>query len=270
MRFFGFGCSFTNYHYPTWADILIENFSHNNIEGYNCGRTGSGNLLIASRIWEAHARLKFNKDDLIIICWSNFFREDRYHTNDGWWTPGNIFFNLTGSPFLLNKYVYKSDYIWADLLHYVTRDCMIITSTLEGLKQTGAQIVSTGIMDPFEDEQLLEFENIKEIFDTYKKWLKPDVTPIMNYCWYEGVDKDKTRPYYSNKSDPTTNIIEDHPIPLEYLSYVEDIISPYINIKIDSDTKDWAKKWQTSLYNNNGGFYPLKNWHPKELKWLID
>ena len=38
MRIFTFGCSFTQYHWPTWADILInENICNGGI-GENWGR----------------------------------------------------------------------------------------------------------------------------------------------------------------------------------------------------------------------------------------
>ena len=51
-RLFAFGCSFTCYIYPTWADIIYQSLNED-CEFYNCGRSGGGNLFISHRITEA-------------------------------------------------------------------------------------------------------------------------------------------------------------------------------------------------------------------------
>ena len=73
-RFFAFGDSFTNYYWPTWADILGREAR----EYYNYGNVGIGNNLIFHRFIETLIKHKFNKDDLIIIYWTTHWREDRY------------------------------------------------------------------------------------------------------------------------------------------------------------------------------------------------
>ena len=47
-RLFVFGCSFTKYYWPTWADIIGQEFEYYE----NWGEIGSGNLRIAHRITE--------------------------------------------------------------------------------------------------------------------------------------------------------------------------------------------------------------------------
>lgn len=270
-RFFAFGCSHVNYHYPTWADIFIEDLRQRDIQGYNCGRTGSGNQLIANRIWELHAQKNFSKEDLIVISWSSFFREDRYHTGEGWHTPGNIFFHAMTVPMEQNKYVYRHDSQWKDILHYLSRDCAIITSTLEGLKNTGARVISTTMLDPYGDEALINFsDKTKVLLDIYKPWLYPEIIPIQNYCYYEGVGEDDARPKYRNTSDPDTWIIEDHPIPLEHLDYLKNVICKELDISLSKGAEDFANRWNRELYDNTEGYYPLKDWHPTEPKWIID
>jgi hypothetical protein len=84
-RFFAFGCSFTNYKWLTWADIV-----GNDIEVYeNWAVQGAGNHFIFNSVIEADARHNFNKDDLIIIFWSTKEREDRYH-NNAWLNDTNL------------------------------------------------------------------------------------------------------------------------------------------------------------------------------------
>lgn len=77
-RFFAFGCSFTEYKWPTWADFIGKD-----IEFYeNWGLNGRGNHFIFNSIIECDAKNHFTKDDLVIVMWSKIYREDRYHKNN--------------------------------------------------------------------------------------------------------------------------------------------------------------------------------------------
>ena len=69
-RLFTFGCSFTSYLWPTWADILGLEFTSAN----NWGHSGLGNRAIAERVAEAHAHFNFTKDDVIIVQWTKIGR----------------------------------------------------------------------------------------------------------------------------------------------------------------------------------------------------
>ena len=266
-RFFAYGCSFVNYQYPTWADILIEDLGHKGVDGYNCGRSGSGNVLIASRIWETHARYNFNADDLIIISWSNFFREDRYHTSGGWHTPGNIFNTRNTYPFTLFNYRYTDEIDSHDLMHFLLRDCAIITSTMQALKETGAQVYITHMHDPYKDHILMNMHTEKNVLQLYEPWIKGDFKSAHEHCYYNNIENDLTRPRYRNEMEPNKDIIEDHPLPLEHLDYLENIIVPHLDIELDDDTRKFASHWQNRLYENDQGFYPLEDWHTKEVEW---
>jgi hypothetical protein len=92
-RLFTFGCSFTSYLWPTWADILsLDNPSY-----FNWGHPGLGNRAIAERLSEAHARFKISKDDLVIIQWTSHLRHDWMNNkfpktdHSAWRTKGSIF-----------------------------------------------------------------------------------------------------------------------------------------------------------------------------------
>ena len=43
-RLFVFGCSFTQYRWPTWADIIAKDNPH--LEYFNTANSGAGNLYI--------------------------------------------------------------------------------------------------------------------------------------------------------------------------------------------------------------------------------
>lgn len=242
-RFFSFGCSFTKYYYPTWADILV----YNHVEGYNFGKLGSGNQLIANRIWETNARKKFNKEDTIIIMWSNFFREDTY--KDGWQTKGNVFF-------------YKDDVTIDDLPYYVYRDCNTIQSTLLALKQTGANVISTSINNPYTDNALLQYDKIKEILELYRPWVMPQTKTITEQCYYPGIEKDKTRPQYLLNGKW---IIEDHPLPLEHCNFVESVLQ----YKVNESVKKFIEEWHAKIHEPEAVAYDRIFESKTEPKWIL-
>ena len=91
-RFFAFGCSFTGYRWPTWADLLAH--SNSKMEYINMARSGAGQLFIIAQLNQCINHYNIGKDDLVGIMWSTFYREDRYlyhRRSDNWSTPGNIF-----------------------------------------------------------------------------------------------------------------------------------------------------------------------------------
>lgn len=69
-RFFAFGCSYTEYSHPTWADILGVNFSFYK----NYGRAGSSNYFIMSKLIEANQKYKFNSNDVVYVMFTGFSR----------------------------------------------------------------------------------------------------------------------------------------------------------------------------------------------------
>ncbi len=84
-RLFAFGCSFTNYRWPTWVDCLAPEFDH----AQNWGQAGGGNHYIFNSVMECDQRHNFGPGDTVIVCWSHTSREDRY-VKDRWRTLGSI------------------------------------------------------------------------------------------------------------------------------------------------------------------------------------
>lgn len=122
-RFFAFGCSFTSYMWPTWADVMSKEMP--NAEFFNLGKSGSGNLLISLRIAEANARFKFTDTDLVMVMFTTYTREDRW-VNSSWLTPGNIY----------NNQVYSEDWVrkFADERGYLIRDAGLIDMSVKYLE----------------------------------------------------------------------------------------------------------------------------------------
>jgi len=108
-RFFAFGCSFTNYWYPTWADIIAHDLD---IEFYNYAAQGIGNVAMHTLMLEADLTHKFNQDDLIIVCWSGWSREDKF-LELGWrHGRGNVLSDVFyDKNYILNHWSYENDLI---------------------------------------------------------------------------------------------------------------------------------------------------------------
>lgn len=84
-RLFTFGCSFTNYYWPSWADILLSEFS-----GENWAKRGGGNKFIFESLVECHVTNQITPKDQVIVMWTSFAREDRY-INNHWALYGNVY-----------------------------------------------------------------------------------------------------------------------------------------------------------------------------------
>ena len=70
-RIFTLGCSFTNYAWPTWADIIL----YGN-EGYNLGITGAGFDVLLYRLLEADRVYKLTPNDVVIVILTTPLRWD--------------------------------------------------------------------------------------------------------------------------------------------------------------------------------------------------
>lgn len=92
-----FGCSFTNYIYPTYADILDLD---------NRGVSGSGNERIFYNVMHEIKKGNLSKHDTPVIQWTSPYRFD-YLTANGWTVPdGNITLSTE------NAHIWKNIQSW--------------------------------------------------------------------------------------------------------------------------------------------------------------
>jgi hypothetical protein len=268
MRLFTFGCSITQFFYPTWADLLIEHFG----TGENWGRTGAGNQYIFTRIWEADRINHFNKDDIVIVQWSSMFRDDRFIEGHGWHLAGNIFHGqLLDEPLELNNFKYKSQYQWADQMHMVMRDCAMIASIRTMLKERGCKTIFFNFSNLKTDHV-----RINEILNHYKEHLETDAPSIMEWNGYEHKDYIKTRPMVINNQGDDISTIrpEMHPLPFEYAEYLETFILPKLNQdKLSQNAVLLAEEYQTKLTENQPAALSSLGWteqNTDKIGWSDD
>ena len=228
-RFFAFGCSFTGYTWPTWADVLSKEMPQ--AEFYNLGKSGSGNLMISSRLTEASVKFNFCKTDLVIVMWSTFCREDRYF-NGEWHCPGNIYTQQLYSKEFVKKY--------ADPIGYMIRDLSLITMATRYIKALPCDSITLASV-PY-NYQNEDDPKALPILEAYKHTINQTPPCLfeleLNNQWSNGHE------YY----DKTEWHFDYHPDPMRYRNYLIKIGMPLTNTSyvFAKDSLDTLKSTKTS------------------------
>jgi hypothetical protein len=169
QRIFIFGCSFTQYCWPTWANLLSWEAPH--ATTYNFAQRGGGNLFISERIIVANQKFCFSSTDLILIMWSTHCREDRYII-DKWYTPGNIFTQNFYSDEFVSKYACPKGYL--------VRDLALITMIKTCLENFKSDAVMLKAVNPDFDQGLYKGQGFEQVVDLYTEISNSMPSPLYN------------------------------------------------------------------------------------------
>jgi hypothetical protein len=222
-RFFSFGCSFTEYSWPTWANILAHTFKQQGIECYNYGRSGTGNYAIFNTMIKADLRHKFTADDIIMVMWSSWSREDRWFSFGGWGSGGNVLNNpvLFDQNFIEKYWCLENDVISnicsissAQRLFNITFEARINASEL--------RVDSEQLTDPLLTK-FLELSSIKS---------------------------DNTLLSSTNKMSD----FDTHPLPLQHLHFIQTVIEKQTEFKISTDTIKWVEQIESEMMSDFESF----------------
>jgi hypothetical protein len=285
-RFFAFGCSFTSYAWPTWADIIGKEF-----EIYeNWGRVGAGNCFIFNSLVECDLRNTLTPQDTVVIMWTNVTRDDLY--TDEWVLLGNRY---NRSPNMLTQ----------SIRGYYIRDLALIYAAKKLLDSIGCRYIFTSMVSLLNPNQVsLEQskDNIDDLVELYQPLLnhiRPSVhEAVFNNNWNSRKFRENTQPFrkkyeevagedwpsfddfmlkkFDNvRSDIIKEIIDEdrwhwqkflqatyrvdsHPTPSEHLEYI-DLILP--EFKISKNTRSWVEQIDMMLrehYNFTDFWEPVK------------
>lgn len=225
-RFFAFGCSFTKYTSPTWADLIASLYP----TYFNYGQPGAGNMYIFNAIMEADQRHRFNKDDLVIVQWSCPSREDRY-LNKNWITPGSI----------VNHY--PEDYIlnYFDFRGFLMRDLAAIKATKCFLENAGCEyrFISMVPLDSNNEYEHISDANVADVCEHYL-----DIIKLIKSSYIEVLGKyGQIRPRILHGIEITDN----HPLPSEHYKYLQTVLPEFLIDNRLADTYDniLAQVWHT-------------------------
>jgi len=229
-RFFAFGCSFTGYIWPTWADILSKQMP--DAEFYNLGFCGGGNLFISNRVAEANQRFKFCDNDLVVIMWSTFCREDRY-LNNYWKCPGNIF----------SQGIYNNEFVekFADTKGYLIKDLGLIELTHGYITSSTCDFYMLNSVDyTYQNENLSDIATIFNVYNSVIARQYPSLLELeMQGSWENG------HHYFDDSQPKYDEITHDyHPNPLRYFNYLEKL-----GLKLSDEVRLFAEESTNKLHS---------------------
>lgn len=271
-RLFTFGCSFTQYIWPTWADLIGQKFAFYE----NWGKGAAGNLYIFNAIVECIKTNQLKLDDTVIIMWSSVNREDRY-INNKWQCSGNIHVsNMFGSEFT-KKFV--------DEKGNLIRDLAFVSAAHKILEKHGIEHYFLSAFDLTNDYLHKDIKGIEKVVKLYQSDLdliNPSVKKIifndfvdynyrrprpnqsiatMNeglYNIFAGPDWPDYATYLTKKFNNLKQVIVDeilqkeqdikedwHPSPLEHLEYLQKIFGVDV---VGEQTIQFAQETTESVF----------------------
>lgn len=240
-RLFTFGCSYTSYQWPTWADFVGSTFEYYE----NWGRPGSGNTAIASKLYECHYINKINKNDTILIMLSSCDRFDYIDNNSNWVTQGNIYNNRH------SLYGYFTERAWnqENALYSTWYNVNTIINLLESIGcrykiMKGFDFFSIDGKLGLFDEELSKQKrviNIKDYFDSLS--LGDSLTEFhnsnqINYKFPDGH-------------------IDGHPTITVHHNWVKENMKEYYDLSMESLCQEWEELLINNNYDLNKAFYNL-------------
>jgi hypothetical protein len=199
-RLFTFGCSFTNYRWSTWADILASEFDYHE----NWGQSGAGNHYIFNSIVEANQRHNFATGDTVVVCWTNVMREDRY--TDRWQTLGNVTTCPIYQPEYVRDAVTERGCLIRDMA--MIKAAMILLNTKRNLTWRFTSVCPMGNPRQFDDSAGQD----QDVLSLYQ-----DVLNTMLPSYQQTIFKNGWR----SNGDP-------HPTPLEHLAYLDQVLPGWV------------------------------------------
>lgn len=227
-RAFYFGCSFTKYYWPTWADLIRLEIP----DSYQYAQVGAGNFYIYQSIIEALLKHNIQKDDLVMVMFSNVTREDRYTKSQGWITPGNLFYQDTYDEKFMKKFFCEKGYLM--------RDLNLIEGIDRILSTTGADysLMTMINFDSYNSgqERMSGVEDVLQFYTNTLNKIKPSVFEVIfNNDWNTREQRPKYHTHWA-----TDLYTDNHPTTIEHLEYIQKI---FPNTKFSESIIQKANLW---------------------------
>jgi hypothetical protein len=251
-RFFAFGCSFTTYSWPTWADIIAKEIP----DHYIYAKPGAGNFYMFQALMEAIIRHKINKDDLVMIMFTNITREDRFIKNKGWITPGNLYHQTEYSQEFLKKHLCHHGYLMRDL--NLAQGCKL------ALENTGCDYDLLSMV-PFDSEQSNEkkIDHVDYILQFYKNIIESVRPSVLDVVFNNDWESRPHRPEYFVRWQKE-KFKDSHPTPAEHLEFLQ---YTYTNIEFSKSTLEFVNTYNEVVlsknFDNDSGLTFSKNLYPR-------
>lgn len=254
-RLFTFGCSYTNYFWPTWSDFIGLNFNHYE----NWGWGGAGNYYIAAKIYECHLINNFTKDDTILIMLSSPYRLDFIDNSSCFVTRGSIF--SEGNMKIFGKNLIEN--VWS-VEHGIHNTWFMLESIKNLLNNIGCKykIYKAFSIEDYEskrDYSLLKDETIR-IKNCLRKINESTYSPTLQNFWEENMKKERVYSFSDGN--------DGHPTLKTHYKWVKSHMPEFYNEKMDYFLEKW-ENMLTPVKNKIDLIEIYKPWmgfHDKDLR----
>jgi hypothetical protein len=226
-RLFTFGCSFTDYVWTTWPQILGH---HYKIPLYNYGQTGAGNMYIFNHIMQADCYYTFQPEDIIAVCWTNVCREDRY-VDGGWCTEGNIFTNDQFEKDWVKRWVDPDGMSIRDLAAIKAAHEFVFSKTKNHLFLSMCDLINR--KDQWAESNTKPNDRISRLYRTTLDQIRPS---FYDTLWNDNPSVKQIKDY----QEVHKKFIDGHPSPVEGLEYLQAVT----DIEFGTSTIDAVEKSQ--------------------------
>jgi hypothetical protein len=246
-RLFTFGCSFTRYYWPTWAEMLGREYD----EFENWGQSGIGNRAILERLTECVVNNDITEDDTIIIQWSEIHRFDlhlpRPHLPFGWGQTGNIL--LSGGPYKgwVAEHWNEKSYLMHTLNFIKLAQSLLDSLPCRWLMFSHGDIKQDVVMHT-------EFINYLCLFD------HPNFIDHME-SFFSQYEFPKIELY---NRDLKKLEVDKHPVPIAHFAWLNEKISPKLNVYAD---EKWAERCNETLFGHCKNFESIDDIFKSHMEW---
>ena len=252
-RLFTFGCSFTQYVYPTWVDFLALNTNRYD-EVHNFGRSGAGNKYILAALLSAMEEHQIGfHNDTVAVMFSSCVRYDYMSSGNDYITSGNFFNSKT---YRDHPEAFKE--MWS--LHTGILDAWVgVESFIRIVEGLGCNFLP--VMSAFgKDYSLLEYNapdhlavpgtlESSSIKDRFLQWL-PDTNLRDFSIARSGHEKYTFDPIPPNTNQP---YIDGHPSIMDHCGWVEKELSDWFS----PEFWDKAQEWEDTIIKK--GFHETRD-----------
>tara|TARA_R110000868_G_scaffold4012_27_gene24567 strand:- start:2825 stop:3619 length:795 start_codon:yes stop_codon:yes gene_type:complete len=229
-RLFTFGCSFTKYIYPTWADFIGTQFDIHQ----NWGKLGAGNFFIYSQLLECNQLNNINKDDTVLIMLSSYIRFDLIDRKSNFVNSGNMY----NQKFFDEDFVYNK---WSEEYGFYST-WAYVNSIINFLKSVGCKYKILNAFDITKREgDTYAFDDFsKPRFKNCLEYLKTVCHEVDLYS-YSKQKNENGIPHYKFKEDGD---FEDyHPT----ISMHHDFVKEYLTEFYDQRMLNHKDEWETKI-----------------------
>lgn len=235
-----FGCSLTQWRYPTWADILAQDIPH--CEYFNLAWPGAGHQFLQAQYSQWTHQLPLDHTDLVIVQWPTYYREDRYLNHPErarpWITPGNFF----------TQDEYPAEFMKVcDKRGFVITTMMIQDLIMRDLERSDATALCFNAVDAAQQDAYSGFasdqhENFSDIMSVYSTIQDRNA----HFDMYVGLSKDKRNPNWPKGYEYVLDGKREydyHPTVAQHAVFLRDIMG----YDLSDDAFKWAQYQHTLI-----------------------